>query len=515
MARDVFICHSSKDQASAETLCAVLEAARVRCWIAPRDIPPGTNYGPAIIDAINGCRVLVLILSKASNESVHVVREVERAVNRKGVRIIPLRMEDVTPSRDLEYFISACQWFDGFPPPLDRRVQRLATYLQRFLKGRVLEGERTEPPPPPPDPGVWTALVATAAGALLIAAALFVCLYWFPLKSNETASIPPLAMTPKDVGPEPPLKIEPPADKKDDEPKPGVGPVADQKAAEPKPDPTPAPAEPTERAAAPRDTVVVSRSTSAGGESDARKSAPDPIPSEPRLPPVQPVAAAAAAPVPVKPSPPPTIRFVTPEPNFQHRSISPKLMVEVVATSPDGAEVTDLELFVNLELVPVAGKDGKNASSETGRNWTRKQWVTLKRGQNSIVAIAKNRDGSGSPERLDGNYEETVPAIPTKVMKADQPYLGLVPDLKRDVGGAGVYVFGIKDGSPAEQADIRERDRLEQFNGQDIRTWNDYVVAMSRCRPGQSVRLKLTRVKQILSPTVRLGVLPNDAGGAR
>jgi hypothetical protein len=52
-----FISYSSKDKPAADATCAVLESAGIRCWIAPRDIRPGTEYGAAIIDAIDRCRV--------------------------------------------------------------------------------------------------------------------------------------------------------------------------------------------------------------------------------------------------------------------------------------------------------------------------------------------------------------------------------------------------------------------------------------------------------------------------
>ena len=38
---DVFVSHSLKDKAIAEAVCSRLEAAKIRCWIAPRDIPAG------------------------------------------------------------------------------------------------------------------------------------------------------------------------------------------------------------------------------------------------------------------------------------------------------------------------------------------------------------------------------------------------------------------------------------------------------------------------------------------
>ena len=104
MAHDVFICHSSKDKAVADAVCATLEQQRVRCWIAPRDIGPGAEWGEAIVSAIQSSRVMVLIFSESANESPQIRREVERAVHNKVV-IVPMRIEDVLPQKSLEYFI--------------------------------------------------------------------------------------------------------------------------------------------------------------------------------------------------------------------------------------------------------------------------------------------------------------------------------------------------------------------------------------------------------------------------
>jgi ABC-type amino acid transport substrate-binding protein len=53
------------------------------------------------------------------------MREVERAVN-KGVSIIPFRIEDVVPTKDLEYFMSSCHWLDAMNPPLERHIGELS-----------------------------------------------------------------------------------------------------------------------------------------------------------------------------------------------------------------------------------------------------------------------------------------------------------------------------------------------------------------------------------------------------
>jgi hypothetical protein len=133
MALDTFISYSSKDKTAADAACAVLERAGVRCWIAPRDIRPGQEYGHAIIEAIDQCRVMVLIFSADANDSRQIHREIERAVS-KGVPIIPLRIEEVVPTRSMEYFLGAIHWLDALTPPLEKHLQQLAEAVKALLQ---------------------------------------------------------------------------------------------------------------------------------------------------------------------------------------------------------------------------------------------------------------------------------------------------------------------------------------------------------------------------------------------
>jgi TIR domain len=135
MAHDVFICHSAKDKATADAVCAVIESNGVRCWIAPRDVTAGMEWSECIIDAIEECRVMVLVFTTNANESPQIRREVERAVNR-GVAILPLRIEDILPGRALEYFIGNVHWLDALTPPLETHLQNLAGTV-KILLGRL------------------------------------------------------------------------------------------------------------------------------------------------------------------------------------------------------------------------------------------------------------------------------------------------------------------------------------------------------------------------------------------
>ncbi len=129
---DAFISYSNHDKTAADAACAVLEGAGIRCWIAPRDIMAGGEYGAAIIDAIDRCKVMVLIFSASANKSQQIRREIERAVS-KGVPIVPVRIEEVVPTKSMEYFLGAIHWLDALTPPIERHLQKLADTVRAIL----------------------------------------------------------------------------------------------------------------------------------------------------------------------------------------------------------------------------------------------------------------------------------------------------------------------------------------------------------------------------------------------
>lgn len=158
MKHDVFISHSSADRETAAGACDALERRGLACWIAPRDIIPGQDYGEAIIEGIRGSRIFLLIFSGNTGESHQVRREIERAAN-QGLAIIPFRIEEVMPSKSLEYFISGAHWLDAIEPPLTGISTISAMSSASFWRAPrprsdacpKREPRRPPPPPPPPD----------------------------------------------------------------------------------------------------------------------------------------------------------------------------------------------------------------------------------------------------------------------------------------------------------------------------------------------------------------------------
>jgi TIR domain len=192
-AHDVFVSYSSLDKTWAVAACKVLEGNGVRCWIAFRDMPPGTEWGEQIINAIDASRVMVLIFSKNANDSAHVRREVEHAIS-NGVIILPVRVEDVRPQGGLEFALGITHWLDVFTPPVEKHLERIAQAALGIL-GRA----STRPPriptndlPVGPGPGPVRPAksglpigVVVAASVLLTAAIVTGAFLIFPQKTTQ------------------------------------------------------------------------------------------------------------------------------------------------------------------------------------------------------------------------------------------------------------------------------------------------------------------------------------------
>ena len=105
----IFISHSSKEADIAKALCSAIEKSGQGCFLAPRDIRSGYEYAEEIAAGIDRADAVLLLLSKASNSSPHVLREVERAVS-KSIPIIVYKLEEVELTKSMEYFLMTHQW---------------------------------------------------------------------------------------------------------------------------------------------------------------------------------------------------------------------------------------------------------------------------------------------------------------------------------------------------------------------------------------------------------------------
>jgi len=179
----LFLSYASQDRAIADALCLALEKAGFPCWMAPRDVPPGHSYAATIVEAINDCRMLVLVLSRSAAASPHVLREVERASSKQRP-ILPIRCDDAELTPDLEYFISTNQWIDASGGPVERILPTLIESVRRGGRAAGISPRPSPPPattviPPPESTGKrdarsqWPKVVLSLAGMLMALAFAF------------------------------------------------------------------------------------------------------------------------------------------------------------------------------------------------------------------------------------------------------------------------------------------------------------------------------------------------------
>jgi hypothetical protein len=143
MAHDVFISYSNKDKPIADGITANLEAAGLRCWIAPRDIGPGEDWPTAITKGIAASRVMVLVFSHNANMSDEVGRELYLAANSKLI-IIPFMIENVKPEAGKAYYMGRTHWLDAMNPPTQEQIGQLIERVTSLLKP-ISGGNKAEP----------------------------------------------------------------------------------------------------------------------------------------------------------------------------------------------------------------------------------------------------------------------------------------------------------------------------------------------------------------------------------
>ena len=193
----VFVSHSNQDAEAARQILGALEADGVRCWIAPRDIRAGEQWAGSIVRAIEESQAVLVVFSEFSNGSPQVAREMELAVSNHK-RLIPVRVADVRPTRDMQYFLGVSHWIDAFRGGLDANLVEIV----RQVRGAIEEPNprmipRASPRPAPTRAGFrlprWWWIPLVVVGAIAISR------YWEPpedeapaVKQDPAAPITPM-----------------------------------------------------------------------------------------------------------------------------------------------------------------------------------------------------------------------------------------------------------------------------------------------------------------------------------
>lgn len=131
--KSVFISYSSKNKELVHKIVRVLEHIGVSYWKAPDMIPVGSNYAREIPRAIRECDLFLLILSKESQESVWVEKEVDSAICYKK-NIVPFKIDDTPMNDTFSFYLNNVQMIPYYLGEV-AAVKSLCEQLQPYTTG--------------------------------------------------------------------------------------------------------------------------------------------------------------------------------------------------------------------------------------------------------------------------------------------------------------------------------------------------------------------------------------------
>lgn len=143
-------------------LALALEARGRSCWIAPRDIPAGSDYPHEIVVGIQRTEAFLILLSPAAVLSKHILRELELAVS-AGRKILPLRVGKVELNPSMTFLLAGVQWIEVTEDEVRDHPGRIAE--------RICEGRGTRLGVRPPRRGKSRAVIVSALALTSLIAA--------------------------------------------------------------------------------------------------------------------------------------------------------------------------------------------------------------------------------------------------------------------------------------------------------------------------------------------------------
>lgn len=139
--KDVFISYHTKNSAEVvRQVCSALEGVGISCWYAPRNVIG--DYATSIVQAINSCRVFLLILNRDADVSEDVRNEIncafERFRNHEDITLLPFKTDEFKLSEAVAYYIGRIHIMDGGIPPEMLKLRELVDRISMIL-GRKAE----------------------------------------------------------------------------------------------------------------------------------------------------------------------------------------------------------------------------------------------------------------------------------------------------------------------------------------------------------------------------------------
>ncbi|MBO5087518.1 MAG: TIR domain-containing protein [Lachnospiraceae bacterium] len=107
-AKTVFVSYSSEDRKLVNTIVNMLKTEGIAYWKAPEMIPAGSSYAREIPRAIKECEVFLLVLSRTSQKSIWVEKEIDSAISHRKT-IIPFQIDDIPLNDTFRFYLNNVQ----------------------------------------------------------------------------------------------------------------------------------------------------------------------------------------------------------------------------------------------------------------------------------------------------------------------------------------------------------------------------------------------------------------------
>ena len=130
-AADVFISYSREDKDKVLALTEKLRAAGVPVWLDVGGIDAATIWSEEIVNALEGAKVLLLMVTPAAVSSHNVAKEVVLTSERKG-HILPVHLEPTQIPAGFKYQLAGIQHIEYFQGDPEENLKRILRALERI-----------------------------------------------------------------------------------------------------------------------------------------------------------------------------------------------------------------------------------------------------------------------------------------------------------------------------------------------------------------------------------------------
>lgn len=135
----IYISYGEKERKTAEMFHTYLKNHGLDCWMAPIDIPEGSNFGSEFKKRIKNCSLFFLILSKSAQSSIYADNELEQAII-YDKPILAVKVEEMDMSSDFIFylldhqtiFIDEFEEVDSFDE-IPQQMELLLKEIKKFI----------------------------------------------------------------------------------------------------------------------------------------------------------------------------------------------------------------------------------------------------------------------------------------------------------------------------------------------------------------------------------------------